>query len=231
MTTDTPVAQDQVMAELHRVGTQQESLKKAVAEAMSNAKERGGSMSIAPTKSNLMQLPQQEKAATEADLKPLGIGAGWTKESTASQEAPDSARLKAKHAAVQQVQDSDAEARAESLPKQVSRKEISPVQPVSESKAADPVTQAAEQSPVQQGTAPDATEQVASAPEPLVNNPDVQARRLDLSKMQVALGHEDTSGATAAAFVPSKYTLGFLPSQGGMWGLCVCECIMCAACA
>ena len=192
------------MATLKRVGTQQESLKKAVAEAMSSAKEKGESFTIAPTKSSLVQQTPQEKAASQTESEAPGIAARWTEGSMTDEEASAASTLKAKHAAVQQVENSETDARADSLPEQVSLEQVNPVQPI-------PQAQPVMQDVVQQEKAPKLPKQSAATPE-LVDNSDVQSRRLDLSKMQVALGHEDTSGATAAAFNPVAVYLG-VPAQ------------------
>lgn len=210
--TDTDAATDErFRASLKRVNTQQESLKKSVAEALTNAKDKGDSFNIATAKSSLLQQSQQDKAAAEAEeQRSPGIGARYTKPSSI-EEQPESSTPNVGSAAVQQVQDQGAENRAESLPEQTSRDQVAPqesgpMQSVAEGPAIDLRT-------VQQDETPELPSKSAGDAD-LINNPDVQARRLDLSKMQVALGHVDTS-APGAAFDSRTYHLGYLPSSGG----------------
>ncbi|KAL0033536.1 hypothetical protein WJX79_002484 [Trebouxia sp. C0005] len=65
--------------------------------------------------------------------------------------------------------------------------------------------------PMDQEETEEKPDQSAEAIAELKDNPAVKDRRGDLSKMQVALGGHDNTGA--AAFTPSQYTFGHVPSE------------------
>ncbi len=188
------------MAELKRVGTQQEVLRKAVAEAIAGAHENGESFSVGPLKNFVEPGKPAKTAASEAEAP--GIQAGWVGgTSTSEQASTDAAMPKADIAAMRKKKDAEAEARAESLLEGFSREQLSTLRPATD---AEPVEH---QRPY---TNPN---QSAAAIAELTDDPGVKERRGDLSKMQVALGGHDDTGA--AAFNPNAYTFGQLPSSGG----------------
>ena len=183
------VAQDHFMAEIKRVGTQQEALKKAVAEAIATARDSGESFSVGPLK-NFDDPTKPTKAASPVEEGP-GIQAAWVEAASTSRQASlDAATQQAKTVA-------EAVARAESLPKPAAQNQFTPV----------------EQEPAQQEASFTKPNQSAAAIAEMQDNPAVKERRGDLSKMQIALGGSDNTGA--AAFDPSQYTFGQLPSSGG----------------
>ena len=234
------VPQDHLMAELKRVGTQQEVLKKAVAEAIASAHDSGQSLSVAPLK-NFADPGQAAKTADNQAATPEapGIQARWTGSAPSPQ---------ASNAAAQKEM-ADGASRAASLAGPISLAQIhqTSAAPLQYGQAAE-VTAVPTQGPVfevplvpsskvpaaivQQGQAPEfcalpmdqeetkeKPDQSAEAIAELKDNAAVKDRRGDLSKMQVALGGHDNTGA--AAFEPSQYTFGHVPSQPGKPTLCV----------
>ena len=234
------VPQDHLMAELKRVGTQQEALKKAVAEAIATAHDSGQSLFVAPLK-NFADPSQPAKAADDQPATPEapGIQARWTG-SAPSPQASDAAAQKKM---------ADGGSRAASLAEPISRAQIhqTSAAPLQHGQAAEvtavpalgPIFEVPLAPPskvpaaiVQQGQAPEICalpmdqeetkekpDQSAEAIAELKDNPAVKDRRGDLSKMQVALGGHDNTGA--AAFEPSQYTFGHVPSEPGTHALCV----------
>ncbi len=225
------------MAELKRVGTQQEVLKKAVAEAIAFAHDNGQTLSVAPLK-NFADPSQPAKAADDQPEAP-GIQARWIG-SAPSPQASDAAAQKRM---------ADAGSRAASLAEPISRAQLQQTSaaPPQHDQAAEatavpapgPVFEVPLAPPskvpaatVQQGQAPEfcalpmdqeegleKPEQSAEAIAELKNNAAVKDRRGDLSKMQIALGGHDNTGA--AAFESSQYTFGHVPSQPGNPTFCV----------
>ncbi len=227
------VAQDHLMAELKRVGTQQEVLKKAVAEAIAFAHDNGQTLSVAPLK-NFADPSQPAKAADDQPATPEapGIQARWIGSAPSPQTSDAAAQKKM----------ADAGSRAASLAEPISRAQIhqtSAATPqhgqaaeVTAVPAPGPVFEVPLAPPskvpatVQQGQAPDfcalpmdqeegleKPDQSAEAIAELKNNAAVKDRRGDLSKMQIALGGHDNTGA--AAVESSQYTFGHVPSQPG----------------
>lgn len=212
------VAQDHLMAELKRVGTQQEVLKKAVAEAIASAHDNGQSLFVAPLK-NFADPSQPAKAADDQPATPEapGIQARWIGSAPSPQTSDAAAQIHQTSAAPPQHGQA-AEVTAVPAPGPVF--EV-PLAPPSKAPAA----------PVQQGQAPEfcalpmdqeegleKPEQSAEAIAELKNDAAVKDRRGDLLKMQVALGGHDNAGA--AAFESSQYTFGYVPSQPGKPTLC-----------
>jgi len=234
------VPQDHLMAELKRVGTQQEALKKAVAEGIASAHDSGQSLFVPPLK-NFADPSQPEKAADNQPATPEapGIQARWTGSAPSTQASDAAAQKKV----------ADGGSRAASLAEPISRAQIhqTPAAPLQHGKAAEvpaapalgPVFEVPLAPPskvpaaiVQQGQASESCalpmdqegalekpDQSAEAIAELKDNPAVKDRRGDLSKMQVALGGRDNTGA--AAFEPSQYTFGHVPSQPGKLAHCV----------
>ena len=213
------------MAELKRVGTQQEALRKAVADAITTAHGNGQSFSV-PHLKNFADPMQPIKAAAANEPEKAqepGISARWTGGNPTSQQASDAAMHKAADLAAMQKKKAESEARAESLPGSISREQVSqaPAAPVHQSQTS--TTKAApvqEDQPYEARALPVDLEdtfvkpgQDAAAIAELLDNSGVKDRRKDLSKMQVALGGHDDTGA--AAFQSSEYTFGYLPSNGG----------------
>ncbi len=228
------------MAELKRVGTQQEVLKKAVAEAIAFAHDNGQTLSVAPLK-NFADPSQPAKAADDQPATPEapGIQARWIG-SAPSPQASDAAAQKRM---------ADAGSRAASLAEPISCAQLQQTSaaPPQHDQAAEatavpapgPVFEVPLAPPskvpaatVQQGQAPEfcalpmdqeegleKPEQSAEAIAELKNNAAVKDRRGDLSKMQIALGGHDDTGA--AAFESSQYTFGHVPSQPGNPTFCV----------
>ncbi|KAA6417542.1 MAG: hypothetical protein FRX49_12475 [Trebouxia sp. A1-2] len=220
------------MAELKRVGTQQEALKKAVAEAIASAHDSGQTLFVAPLK-NFADPSQPAKAADQQPATPevTGIQARWTG-SAPSPQASDAAAQKKM---------ADGDSRAASLAEPISRAQVhqasaAPPQhglaaevtavpapgPVFEVPLAPPskvpaaIVQQGQASefcalPMDQEETEEKPDQSAEAIAELKDNPAVKDRRGDLSKMQVALGGHDNTGA--AAFTPSQYTFGHVPSE------------------
>ena len=180
------------MAELKRVGTQQEALKKAVAEAVSDTNAVGQSFSVPSVKS--FAEPGKQSSSVHQDASPAapGIQAKWTASPATSRQGSEAAAMsQTDNAAVQMAQSDD---RAESLQEPYRR---------------DQFTTAAESAAV-----PQPTPKRTSLPPELIAKAGVQESRSALARMQVALGGHDDSGK--AAFDPAQYTFDKLPSQGGM---------------
>ena len=207
------------MAELKRVGTQQEALRKAVADAITTAHGSGQSFSV-PHLKNFTDPMQPIKAAANEPEKTQepGISASWVGGNPTSQQASDAAMHKAADLAAMQKKKAESEARAESLPGSIPREEISqaPAAPVQQDQPYE-----ARALPVDLEDTFVKPGQDAAAIAELRDNSAVKDRRKDLSKMQVALGGHDDTGA--AAFQSSEYTFGYLPSSGGRLVLVACK--------
>ena len=194
----TTVAQDRLMAELKRVGTQQEALRKAVAEAISDAHANGKSFSVSPLK-GFIEPGRQDKAAQQ-DAAPAtpGIQAKWTNSPSTSRQGSGAAALnQPDNAAVQAAKADPMDSRAESLPEPYQR---------------DQFASSTLHTP-QHDLPPVPAKHKALPPEALVEA-GVNDSRSALARMQVALGGHDDSGA--AAFRPGQYTFDKLPSQAGV---------------
>ena len=202
------VAQDQLMAELKRVGTQQEALKKAVAEAISDAHAGEQSFSVPPVKSFVEPGKQGNSAHQDASPATPSIQAKWTNSPATSRQGSEVAAMsQPDSAAVQMGKTDEMDNRAESLQEPYRRDQFTP--------AAESVA------------APQPTPMRTSLLPELIAEAGVQDSRSALARMQVALGGHDDSGK--AAFNPSQYTFDKLPSQGGTLVLAsLPQCMFCA---
>ena len=189
------------MAELKRVGTQQEVLKKAVAEAEAEAHADGHSFSVNRV-SGFVESGKHDKGAGQvAAPEGPGIQAKWTDSPSPSRQASqDPALSPTDSAAVQMAQGAELDDRAESLHERYRTNQInlSPVE-ASVPQTAPPATEPQKQS---------------ALPPELIAASGVPESRSALARMQVALGGHDDSGK--AAFDPAQYTFDKVPSQKGM---------------
>lgn len=208
----TTIAQDLLIAELKRVGTQQEVLKKAVAEATAEAQAEDQSFSISPLPG--FEPGKRDKGAGQiAAPDGPGIQAKWADSPSPSRQgSQDAAVSQTDSAAVQMAEAAEMNNRAESLHDRVDQ--ISPPsQTVTVPQAAPPSTEANKRS---------------TLPPELITQAGVADSRSALARMQIALGGHDDSGK--AAFDPAQYTFDKLPSQNGMkeatFSHLFCTCIM-----
>lgn len=192
------VAQDHLMAELKRVGTQQEVLRKAVAEAAAEAHAEGQSFSVSPLPGFVEPGKRDKGGGQIAAPDGPGIQAKWTDSPSPSRQgSQDAAVSQTDSAAVQMAEAAEMNNRAESLQDCVDQ--ISDPSGTVEAPQAAPPTAEPKRSTL--------------APE-LITQAGVAASRSALARMQVALGGHDDSGK--AAFDPAQYTFDKLPSQHGM---------------
>lgn len=205
------------MAELKRVGTQQEVLKKAVAEAVAEAHAEGQSFSVSPLPGFLGPGPGKRDKGMGQIAAPDGPGiqAKWTDSPSPSRQgSQDAAMSQTDSAAVQMAKGAEMDNRAESLHEIHGADQISPPhETVTAPQAAPATTEAAKRS---------------TLPPELITQAGVADSRSALARMQVALGGHDDSGK--AAFDPAQYTFEKLPSQNGMNEATLshlfCTCIM-----
>lgn len=186
------------MAELKRVGTQQETLKKAVTEAVAEAHAAGHSFSVRPPL-GLVESSKRDKSAGQiAAPECPGIQAKWTDSPSPSRQASqDAAMSQTDSAAVQLAKGAEMDDRAEKLQERYRVDQIK-LPSVEAPQAAPPTTEPKHRS--------------ALSPE-LIAESGVADSRSALARMQVALGGHDDSGK--AAFDPAQYTFDKLPSQKG----------------
>lgn len=194
------IAQDCLMAELKRVGTQQEALRKAVAEAIADAHAGDQSFSVSPLKGFVEPGKEQKSAGEDTIPETPGIQAKWKDSPSTSRQGSDAAAMShSDHAAVQMSKDAEYDNRAESLQEPYHRDQFT--------LAPQPV--AAHQS----HPLPPMPSKRDTLPPALLAEAGVQESRTALAQMQVALGGHDDSGK--AAFNPSQYTFDKVPSQAG----------------
>ncbi|KAL3147601.1 hypothetical protein ABBQ38_014653 [Trebouxia sp. C0009 RCD-2024] len=193
------------MAELKRVGTQQEALKKAVAEAMADAQASGQSFSVSPLKG--LRGPEKQDKGVGPDAAPgtPGIQAKWTDSpSTSRQGSQVAAIAPSDSAALQMSKAAEVDNMAESLKGKFRRDEIrAPPEQIPPPQAA-PLPAAAPLPPV--------PKKRSTLPPEVIAESGVRESRDALARMQVALGGHDDSGQ--AAFDPSQYIFDKVPSRG-----------------
>lgn len=187
------------MAELKRVGTQQEVLKKAVAEAEAEAHADGLSFSVSALPGFVDPGRHDKGAGQVAAPEGPGIQAKWTDSPSPSRQgSQDPTKSQTDSAAVQMTQ------RAEVVDTPGSQQER-----YSADQTDSPTVEATQAAP------PTMEPQKKSAMSPdLIVEAGVLESRSALARMQVALGGHDDSGK--AAFDPAQYTFDKVPSQTGM---------------
>ena len=186
------------MAELKRVGTQQEVLKKAVDEAVAETDADGQIFSVSALP-GFVESGNDKGAMKLAAPEGPGIQAKWTDSPSPSRQgSQDPAMSQTDSAAVQMAKGAEMDDRAESLHERYHANQIN--LPTGEAPQVAPPTA----EPKKRTTLP---------PE-LMAESGVLESRSALAKMQVALGGHDDSGK--AAFDPAQYTFDKVPSQIGM---------------
>lgn len=190
------------MAELKRVGTQQEVLKKAVDEAVAEADADGQSFSVSPLPGFVESGKHDKGAMNVAAPEGPSIQAKWTDSPSPSRQgSQDPAIPQTGSAAVQMAKGAEMDNRAEMDDRAESLHERYRANQISfpNVEVAPPTAE-----PQKRTTLP---------PE-LIAESGVAESRSALAKMQVALGGHDDSGK--AAFDPAQYTFDKVPSQIGM---------------
>ena len=187
------------MAELKRVGTQQQALKKAVEEEFADAHADGQSFSISPLKGLAEPGTKDKSAGQVAAPEAPSIQAKWTDSPSPSRQgSQDAAMPQSDSAALQTAKGAELDDRAESLQERYRIDQITlPAKSVE---------------PPQTAPLPAAAKKRSTLPPELIAESGVAESRKALARMQVALGgHDDSS---KAAFDPAQYTFDKLPSQG-----------------
>lgn len=201
------------MAELKRVNTQQEDLKKAVAEAMADAHTRGQSFSVSPLKGCTGPNKEDKGVGTEAAPGTPGIQANWSDSPSSSRQgSQDVGSSQSDSAALQVAKSAEMDSRAESLTKKYRRDEISADPEHFDASHPAPLPEVA---PLPQvAPLPPVPKKRSTLPPEVIAESGVDESRSALARMQVALGGHDDSGQ--AAFDPSQYFFDKVPSRGGM---------------
>ena len=181
------------------MGTQQEVLKKAVAEAEAEAHAEGLSFSVSALPGFVDPGRHDKGAGQVAAPEGPSIQAKWTDSPSPSRQGSQNPSMsQTDSAALQMNKGAEVDNRAES------QQERSPAHQIN-----SPTVEATQAAP------PTEEPQKKSAVSPdLIVESGVLESRSALARMQVALGGHDDSGK--AAFDPAQYTFDKVPSQTGM---------------